>query len=110
MVLSRENTESTAKIALTAPNIDYPVKDSPDNLVNKVREELGPHHLDRPGPDAAPGCTRATNSVNKALRGATNVVIGLDEFRNAAGTGHGRAHTVPGLAARSRRGHTVVQA
>lgn len=101
--LSKELTESTAKVALTALNVDYRPKDSLNNLVNKVREELGLHHVDQPGPDAAPGSRRATNGINKALSGATNVVIGLDEFRNAAGTGHGRARTVPGLGARHAR-------
>lgn len=101
--LSKELTESTAKIALNTLNVEYPAKDSLNNLVTKVRDELGLHHLDQPGPDAKPGSKRAVNSINKALSGATNVVIGLDEFRNAAGTGHGRARIVPGLGARHAR-------
>ncbi len=101
--LAKELTESTAKVTLTVLNVDYRPKDSLNNLVTKVREELGLHHLDQPTPDAHPDSKRAVNGINKALSGATNVVIGLDEFRNAAGTGHGRARIVPGLGARHAR-------
>lgn len=101
--LSKELTESAAKIVLTELNVTYTTKDSLPALVNKVRDALKLHHLDIPGTDATPEAERAAKGINKALSGAANVVVGLDEFRNAAGTGHGRLRTVQGLGSRHSR-------
>lgn len=101
--LSKELTESAAKIVLTELNVAYAAKTPLPTLVSKVRDALKLHHVEMPKPDANPDAERAAKGINKALSGAANVVVGLDEFRNAAGTGHGRLRTVQGLSTRHSR-------
>ena len=100
---SKELIESSGKIVLTELGKSYSRKITLPALVKQVREELKLHHLEVENFDDNSPSTRAAKGINKTLSGAANVVIGLDEFRNAAGTGHGQPYTIHGLGTRHSR-------
>ena len=94
---AKELVESTAKVVLA--ELGKPLDDNWKfpKLIGEAQSVLGLQpSKERPGPDG-------TDSVKRILGGAMNMVLGLDELRNAFGTGHGAARARVGLHTRHAR-------
>jgi hypothetical protein len=91
--------ESTAKVALletgraeeSIPKADF------GKLINEVSDALGLR------PDKARDLPDSRQAIRQVLAGARQIAVGLAEFRNSFGTGHGPARTRTGLTQRHAR-------
>ena len=95
---AKELVETTAKVVLTERGQDADRTWKFPNLISEAQASLGLRPATQPaGPDS-------TQSVKRVLGGAQNMVLGLDELRNAGfGTGHGPSKARVGLHPRHAR-------
>src|SRR5699024_1462405 len=94
---AKELVEATAKTVLEQIGETYgPTEDVPA-LVKRTQIALGLHTstIDRSIPRA--------DALAKILGGLTAIAVGVNEFRNANGSGHGRATVASGLSPRHAR-------
>lgn len=101
---AKELMESTAKITLTSAGQPVPQKPEFQPLIKQVHTilELNQHDL-APDADHNDPKVKSRKAINQVLQGAWKVAVGMDEYRNAVGTGHGREKTAPGMKARHAR-------
>lgn len=95
---AKELVETTAKVVLAERGLEFDRTWKFPNLISEAQDalRLRPNALTE-GPDTTP-------SVKRVLGGAQNMVLGLDELRNAGyGTGHGPARVRVGLHPRHAR-------
>lgn len=95
---AKELVESTAKVVLAERNMEADDAWKFPKLITEAQDALGlAPAKQRPGPDGH-------ESTKRILGGAMNMVLGLDELRNAGyGTGHGAARARVGLHPRHAR-------
>ena len=95
---AKELVESTAKVVLGELGTPIDENWKFPKLIGEAQQALGLQPSKQtPGPDG-------TDAVKRILGGATNMVLGLDELRNAGyGTGHGTARARVGLYPRHAR-------
>lgn len=95
---AKELVESTAKVVLAELGKPFDDTWKFPKLIGEAQSALGLQPAkERPGPDG-------TESIKRVLGGAMNMVLGLDELRNAGfGTGHGAARARVGLHPRHAR-------
>lgn len=79
---TKELLESTAKVVLTSRGQEPPSRFPA--LLSAALEELGLH------PRQANASEELEQSLRKILGGALSIALGIDEYRNSHGTGHGR--------------------
>lgn len=101
---AKELMESTAKITLRSAGESVPQKPEFQPLVKRVHTllELNQHDI-VPDADHNDPKVKSRKAINQVLQGAWKVAVGMDEYRNAVGTGHGRERQAPGMKSRHAR-------
>lgn len=101
--LSKELVESVAKIALSELSVEYSRNEKFSSLTGKTAVALRLRARDISNRCDDEESIAAIKGIKKCLGGAAGVVNGLNEFRNAVGTGHGRLRRASGLGGRHSR-------
>jgi hypothetical protein len=94
---AKELIEATAKTVLEQVGETYGSSEDMPALVKRAQTALGLHtsNIDRSIP--------RTHALAKILGGLAAIAVGVNEFRNANGSGHGRATVARGLSPRHAR-------
>jgi len=102
---AKQFIEATAKVVLTERNEPFDEKADVPELVKRSQQslKLHPYSLGSGGP-----AIDGTDALKKILGGVSAIAIGIAEFRNKRGSGHGQVRTPSGLGI--RHAHLAVNA